>query len=140
MTSMRKRQKKSRPSLEDAFPTIDAVLSCSNSETSTGAELAPRTSIESVGVGSITTTSESMRYVTGVRTATISYYTLSGESTIAIEDDTDGPTPYDPATLARMRTRRGLIEELLETEEGYISDLRSLLAVGGPGKYLEGFI
>lgn len=133
MSTIRKRQKKTRANLDAIFPPIDAILSKTdlNDVLNAEEELAEeaRTSFESVIPESVhTTTDYSLKYITGVREATISFMTLSGESMLR-RAETDGPAEYDKETMERMRTRRGLIEELLETEEGYISDLRSLLTV-----------
>lgn len=48
----------------------------------------------------------------------------------------DGPqSQADPAILERSKQRRRIIEELIETEEGYIGDIKFLMNVSEPLRY-----
>lgn len=120
VSSMRKKAKQA----ELPYPSIDTILSGNAYGDSVEDD---RKSMKSIGYKTVGTQSSSMKYVSEIRSATISLVTFSQESTTVKNDET-GP-PYDGAMLERMKCRRGLVQELLTTEEGYISDLRSLLAV-----------
>ncbi|KAI5843939.1 hypothetical protein DFP73DRAFT_478694 [Morchella snyderi] len=71
------------------------------------------------------TPSSSMRFVTAVKTASNTFASLSiaGGST---RRKSSGGT-LDDATVTRMRDRRCALEELINTEEYYIADLKVLM-------------
>jgi len=84
-------------------------------------------SIFSSGAGDKATSSSS-RFVTTIKTASITIASMS------IEDESlrrrNSAVTLDNDTIARMRDRKCALEELINTEEYYIADLKVLVNVG----------
>jgi hypothetical protein len=102
--------------------------------------------------------SSSFRFVTAVKSANISFASMSGVTrsrrntarsraysrtdrsskasvrTSRLSEDSGFPEKSfvaDPAAISRSLQRRRILEELIHTEEGYIGDIRFLINVGG---------
>lgn len=73
------------------------------------------------------TPSSSMRFVTAVKTASNTFASLSIAGGSAGRKSSGGT--LDDATMMRMRDRRCALEELINTEEYYIADLKVLVNV-----------
>lgn len=73
------------------------------------------------------TPSSSMRFVTAVKTASNTFASLSIAGGSARRKSSGGT--LDDATMMRMRDRRCALEELINTEEYYIADLKVLVNV-----------
>lgn len=73
------------------------------------------------------TPSSSMRFVTAVKTASNTFASLSIAGGSARRKSSGGT--LDDATVMRMRDRRCALEELINTEEYYIADLKVLVNV-----------
>lgn len=73
------------------------------------------------------TPSSSMRFVTAVKTASNTFVSLSIAGGSARRKSSGGT--LDDATMMRMRDRRCVLEELINTEEYYIADLKVLVNV-----------
>lgn len=73
------------------------------------------------------TSSSSMRFVTAVKTASNTFASLSIAGGSARRKSSGGT--LDDATVMRMRDRRYALEELINTEEYYIADLKVLVNV-----------
>lgn len=73
------------------------------------------------------TSSSSMRFVTAVKTASNTFASLSIAGGSARRKSSGGT--LDDATVMRMRDRRCALEELINTEEYYIADLKVLVNV-----------
>ena len=84
-------------------------------------------SIFSSGIGDKATSSSS-KFVTTIQTASITF------ASISMEDESLGrknsAVALDNDTIARMRDRKCALEELINTEEYYIADLKVLVNVG----------
>jgi hypothetical protein len=79
------------------------------------------------------TTSSSLRFVTAVRTASITFASMSigggGGGAASMGRRRNSAVTLDTETITRMRDRRCALEELINTEEYYIADLRVLVNV-----------
>lgn len=73
------------------------------------------------------TPSSSMRFVTAVKTASNTFTSLSITGGSARRKSSGGT--LDDATVMRMRDRKCALEELINTEEYYIADLKVLMNV-----------
>lgn len=115
MRSFRRKGLKSRviayPSIEDtgALKDDDAMSNMPSSKAGTK------------------TSSSSMRFVTAVKTASNTFASLSIAGGSARRKSSGGT--LDDATVMRMRDRRCALEELINTEEYYIADLKVLVNV-----------
>lgn len=77
--------------------------------------------------------SPSLRFVTAVRTASITFASISigggGGGAASMGRRRNSAVTLDTETISRMRDRRCALEELINTEEYYIADLRVLVNV-----------
>lgn len=107
----RKRRITANPPMEDtgALKDEDAISNIPSTKTGTK------------------TSSSSMRFVTAVKTASNTFASLSIAGGSARRKSSGGM--LDDATVMRMRDRRCALEELINTEEYYIADLKVLVNV-----------
>lgn len=100
------------------YPSIE-VINALGSEDTTSAVFSSKAGTK--------TPSSSMRFVTAVKTASNTFTSLSITAGSTRRKSSGGT--LDDATVMRMRDRRCALEELINTEEYYIADLKVLMNV-----------